>query len=501
MKKRNTITVLFLQALLQGCILNGADTVNGSDGTYEVGPDGLPEDTGGGQAPETLPDAPAYDDIGIHIAPNGNDSPGNGTSVNPYATIGYALGMLAEEGTAGDGATLILHAGTYREAVRVRIPNVTIRSRIGERAIIEVPIDDEDQGVAVQFDPDADGGKLQRLEIIGGYYYGVMLQTKWDWGDPDDRSGATGIVIEDCVIHDTGRDCIKATPGSDDATIRRCEIYNSGMRDDSNADGIDNVNADRMLVQDCYVHDIATTGMYFKGGATGCVAERLIVRRTGAGGIYLGFDTSPEFFDLEANPGYYENINGIVRNCLVEDTVYAGIGMFAALSPQVYNNTLVDTAQDGHAPLYFGLTFQDWDEEAGRPATIYPVIRNNLVIQESSIENESYVSIRYSEEIGEMPALIGMPAMSHNWYFRTDGSDGAFVDNRPESEFDGGLTGWRTHIDGDRDGGEGNPLVDVDYRLLAGSPCVGKAIPLPLVTWDLDRKPRDGQPDIGAYER
>ena len=64
------------------------------------------------------------------------------------------------------------------------------------------------------------------------------------------------ITIEDSKIHDTGRDCIKVTPGSDGLTIRRTEIYNSGKGyptgtspDDMNAEGIDAVNADNMLVQ------------------------------------------------------------------------------------------------------------------------------------------------------------------------------------------------------------------------------------------------------------
>jgi len=43
------------------------------------------------------------------------------------------------------------------------------------------------------------------------------------------------------------------------------------------------------------------------------------------------------------------------------------------------NNTLIDTAQDAHSPIYFGITFQDWDPEAERPPSVNPLIRNNLV--------------------------------------------------------------------------------------------------------------------------
>src|SRR5688572_3226060 len=126
-------------------------------------------------------------------------------------------------------------------------------------------------------------------------------------------------------------------PKGNRVTIRRCEIFNSGRLyppgtpfDNKNAEGIDNVSSDFTLVQDCYVHDIATTGVYFKGGATDCIVERTRVERCGQAGILLGFDTSPEFFDTDANPRYFESIRCIARNCIVEDTNYAGIGLYAA---------------------------------------------------------------------------------------------------------------------------------------------------------------------------
>ena len=82
---------------------------------------------------------------------------------------------------------------------------MTLHSRSGEWAVIESPIDNEDIGQTVRFDVDADGSALKRIEVIGGYYYGIKFETKWDWGDPSDRSGACSIVIEDCKIHDLQR--------------------------------------------------------------------------------------------------------------------------------------------------------------------------------------------------------------------------------------------------------------------------------------------------------
>ena len=141
-------------------------------------------------------------------------------------------------------------------------------------------------------------------EISGGRYYGIFLQTDWDaQGNPGGR-GASNIVIEDVYVHDTGRDAIKITPKSDYVTIRRAEIARSGAGyapgtplDDKNAEGIDNVNGSFAIVEDSYIHDTATTGVYFKGGATDVIVQRNRIENVGIAGVLVGFDTSPEYFD------------------------------------------------------------------------------------------------------------------------------------------------------------------------------------------------------------
>src|SRR5690606_41503432 len=120
-------------------------------------------------------------------------------------------------------------------------------------------------------------------------------------------------------------------------TIRRTEIDRTGApdpagtpQDNMNADGIDNGNGSGMVVEDSYSHGTATTGLYFKGGAADVLIQRNRIENTGDAGILVGFDTSPEFFDLQLNPGYYEAIRGRVINNVVRNTGYAGIGMYAS---------------------------------------------------------------------------------------------------------------------------------------------------------------------------
>lgn len=270
------------------------------------------------------------------------------------------------------------------------------------------------------------------------------------------------------------------------------------MRDPSNAEGIDNVNGDRCLVQDCHIHDIATNGVYFKGGATNCVAERCLVENTGAGGIFVGFDTSPEWFDTLANPSYYENIYGVVRNCIVRNTVYAGIAMYGAYHPKIYNNTVINTAASAHSPIYFGLAYQDWEPYAGRPPTTAPVIRNNISYQGPGYPGDM-VFIRYSDDLGGMRALSGMPIMDRNRYYRTSGPAN-FEDRRPESLYSGNLAGWRAHIGGDYHSWEADPLLDGTGHLTSSSTCIDSAEASAYLTYDCDRGLRSGMRDIGADE-
>ena len=445
---------------------------------------------------ETPPPADGrYADEGIFVSPSGDDANGQGTPAAPFRSIQYVLDNLAVPGD-----TLILRGGIYNEALRIRRPDITIRSKHDEWARIICPLDDEDNhDIVVQFDVDASGGSLQRVAVAGGYYYGISFETKWDWGQAD-RSGASNILVENCIIHHTGRDAVKIKPNCDGITIRNCEIYSSGFRDNENSEGIDNVNGDLTLIVDCWIHDTGTNGIYLKGGATGCIVNRCLVENCGGAGILLGFDTSPEYFDTKSNPDYYENINGTVKNCVVRNTYYAGIGLYAARNAKVIHNTIIDTAGSGqHSPLYFGITLQDWDLEInGRPASRNPVILNNMVFQSPGLD-AALVEIRtfYHDSLGRLNGLEGTAHMDANCYW---GGSGLFEDNRPGMEFSGGLGGWRFHIGGEAHSFMADPLISGDFDLSSQSPCIDTGLPWDGIGGDFYGRTRTPPPDIGAVE-
>jgi len=432
----------------------------------------------------------------VYVSNNGSDSNGNGTQNNPYKTINHALSQCS------GGETIMLFEGVYRGEIRIELPNITLRpvDIANDHVIIKNVIDDEEQSFAIWLHVDSSGSKLQNLEIIGGYYYGIKIETTWDWGEGD-RHGASNIIIEDCVIHDTGRDCIKITPNCNNIIIRRCEIFNSGIGPSNinaeNAEGIDNVNGDNMIVQDCYIHDIYTTGIYFKGGAQNCVVERNIIKNTGFSGVLIGFDTSTDYFDLEVNPDYYESIKGVVRNNVIINTVYAGIGLYSSKDAMVYNNTIINAAKEAMSPIYFGLSFQDWDPIAKRPANINPEIYNNVVCQDNI--DSPMIFIRYADELGGMSALEGPAKMDRNCYY-TNGKL-YFEDRRPNSEFyTESFNAWQKHLNCDWNSILDNPMLIQEYKLSSNSPCIDSGEKLKYVTYDVDDKERTEPFDMGASE-
>jgi len=392
-----------------------------------------------------------------HVSLSGSDVTGNGSAGAPYRTLYRA----AE--TVQPGDTIVVRQGTYAEPreIRIRVANVVIRSYPGEWAVVDRR-SETGEGSGIYFYVGSDGGSLECIEVAGGFY-AVSTETKWDWGDPNDRAGASRIRIADAKLHSSQRDVVKIKPNCDDITIEYCEIFDSGVGltpENCNAEGIDNVNGDRNRVAYNHIHDICSNGVYHKGGATDGVVEYNLVENAGGAGILLGFDTSPEYFDLTANPGYYENIRGVARYNLVRDTGGSGIGFYASRDATAHNNTIVNTAKSYHSPIYFGITFQDWEPYAGRPPNRNPASYRNIVSQ-SAMLNQPLVSIRQTTELGGLSGLDGPLDTHHTCYWQA-GHAAVFADGR--TDFQGNFAQWRTHIGGEAGSLLSDPRLDADGR-------------------------------------
>lgn len=431
----------------------------------------------------------------IFVANSGDDW-NDGSADHPFETIRRALDA------AQPGDVITLRNGVYEGGINIDVDNLTIRSAPGEWAVIESPLTQFADGHAnsvIRYGFDVQGGKLENLEITGGYYYGVMF---WDWWDPTWEAGSThlgasGITLDGVKVHDTGVDAIKITPGADDITIINSEIYNAGRRTTSSADGIDNNNGDRMIARGNYVHDIPGTGVVTSGGTVGSLVEQNLIQDVGGAGIVVGFYSEAEWMEPAANPDYYTSIDTIARNNLIVNPGMAGVGVYASQRPQVYHNTIVDAARVAQAPIQLGgvdIWLSDTDPYH-HVASDHPTIMNNIIT--TAEDNDTrMVDVRqgsYSDGL----------TLDYNLYYSTNVLGVRFIDRNATGDGtpERTLSGWRGIEGFDQHGLIADPQLGADWHLLAGSPAIGKAFPLVAAGDDFDGDVRDvdpPEPDLSA---
>ena len=453
------------------------------------------------------------------VSPAGNDASGNGSFAAPFRTLAHTLAPANAIVAAGDTVTLRGPVGNnvFAECeVRLRV-RLTLRSFAGERAHVrcDIPPDFDpnldDETVAVQIDPEASGSRLSNLEISGSTLYGVFLQTDWEQGSNEAGSGPTDVILEDLHLHDTGRDAIKITPHSDRVTIRRNLIERTGRiyppgtdLYDKNAEGIDNVNGSGMVVEDNRIRDTATTGLYFKGGAADVIVRRNVIERAGEFGIAVGFDTSPEFFDLDVDPDYYESLRATVINNLVLGSVRAGITLWSSRDALVANNTVTGAHGLDSAALLFGAATQDFADHNGRPANNGHRIVNNIFRSTGA----ECVTIRWANENlssvnspSGLYGLVGPTGMDHNAFENATGPC-MFVDQRPGSTLDAGgnFAAWKAALGTDTNSLEAAIALTLDGHLAPGSIAIDRGQNVTQVTEDIDREARRAPFDMGADE-
>jgi len=432
----------------------------------------------------------------IYVATTGDDNSGDGSISNPYGTIQYALNQTS------DNDTVVLRGGTYTSnEIRINNNNITIKSYPNEWAIIQAPTNVQATTSCIWYhEPTIVGGRLERLEIIGGYLYGVKLESDWNWGAAiPDRHGTKNIVITHCKIHDTGRDCVKIPSGCDSITVRNCTIYNSGIGvsndpNNPNAEGIDLVNDDDAVICNNFVYNTSTSGIYSKGGSINSLIENNLVMNTGESGIMLGFYTDEEWFDSIANPNYYENLYGTLRNNIIINTQMDGIGLYAAYHPRVYNNTVINAAQNDHASLFFNTGYMWLDEinDMIAPPCVDVYVVNNIFTVTSNNPN---AQIRYYDD-DTTSNMQGNCIVNNNLYFKAGGA--TFDDGIDWQTLD--LTAWQASTGYDANTLEANPLLDANYHLTSASPCIDAAQNITDLTIDYDGNTRTQPFDIGADE-
>ena len=119
----------------------------------------------------------------IHVAKTGSDGSGNGSEVNPFATIQHAVNQ------TNPGSTVLIHAGTYHEQVEMPwgeggTPTnpITIKSAAGESVILD-GTDAAYNDAAAWTD---EGDNLYSISLSDTYYVGVDGNRLWRYDSLND---------------------------------------------------------------------------------------------------------------------------------------------------------------------------------------------------------------------------------------------------------------------------------------------------------------------------
>lgn len=430
-----------------------------------------------------------------YVSTTGSNS-NPGTIASPFATPNYA----ALQCVAGD--IIDIRGGTYNltAIIRLQHSNMTIRSHAGEWAILNAPVNNTNIDYCIYMQNPGDSGfVIERLEIIGGYYYGIKTESYFDGRDNDPNDiGISNVIIKNCKIHNTGRDCIKVTPASNGMKVLNCEIYNSGVGPANttaqNAEGIDNVNGDNMQIYGCYIHDIYSNGLYLKGGAANGVVENNLITNCGEGGILLGYwETDEEWFDSQTtNTSWHENINGMVKNNIVLNCQFEGIGLYAARNAKVLNNTVVNCGITQHGAFFIGqgMIFAGPTGAEINPPTRDIIVRNNI-FQTATTSSRPVLELRAQNG----SSMVGANVIGHNKYYK-GGSTVQF--NYYGSNYNLGV--WQSAAGFDLTSTVGNPDLNPNYHLNSTSSCINTGFnTIADVVIDYDGNTRTTT-DIGADE-
>lgn len=548
------------------------DTIRGDEGNDAL----LGFDTIVGQD-WTMSDSAKDDIAGLreyYVSNTGGNDANAGTGAgSPWATIQHALDTVSP----GDVINIAATGVSYEQsaALSIRAANLTLQGYGTGMPVIDLPWQSAASptvNIAVEVDADNDGWdplteeayytrigtianaafntRLRGLEISGGYF-AVKVSDFWIGlgNEGEDKPyhgyfrtgfGATGVTIEDCNLHDSAYDVVKLTPGCDNSAIRRSNIHDSGQadrRDNTyNAEGIDAVNVDDALVEDCQVYNTTTNGIYYKGGSQRTLIQRNYVHDVGTGysGIILGQDADWFWFDQSVeDDAFFESVDGTAQNNIVANCSGAGIMAWAAQNAKILNNTLIDVGSSTRAGIQIASQGPDFngdnEPDIVRASEGVTILNNIISMTGGVIGPEQHVgrpviSINVGGlEAGEWPAVdynvYYIPSMQLN-----DGAHAYFEDKRTGAPaYYESLAEWRSalpigntyrdisSIEND------DPVVNLTataqqndrkpislYHLVATSPCLDTGTMLLGVArgveYDFDGQLRTESWDIGADE-
>jgi hypothetical protein len=271
----------------------------------------------------------------IHVATTGNNSTGDGSAGNPYATIDRA----AQD--AVPGSAIAVHAGVYSGGVYLS----------DVAGSVDAPI--WIGGAPGQSRPVIEGGGeglhltrakhlvIHDLEVRNATSNGINCDDGGDVGNP---AATHSVTFKGLYIHDIGtggnQDCLKLSGLNDYAVVlsefARCGGGFSGS-------GVDHVGCHRGLVARNRFRELSANGVQSKGGSEDIEIRWNRFTDSGARSLNLGGSTG---FDYFRPPLSTTQANAEARNLTVVANIFEGsdaaVAYVGCVGCVVANNTMVD---------------------------------------------------------------------------------------------------------------------------------------------------------------
>ena len=271
----------------------------------------------------------------IHVATSGNDTTGDGSPGNPYATIGRAV-LDAAPGTA-----IRVHSGTYSGG--------TYLSDLAGTATAPIWIGGAPGEPRPVIDGGGEGLHLVRakyvvvhdLEVRNAANNGINADDGGDVGDP---LATHHVTFRGLDIHDIGgtgnHECLKLS-GLDDYTVAMSEFEACGGG--LSGSGVDHVGCHSGLIARNTFTNMAGNAIQSKGGSEGIEIRWNRFTDAGERGLNLGGSTGFQYF----RPPLSTTLpNAEARNLTVVANVFEGswaaLAYVGCVGCVVANNTIID---------------------------------------------------------------------------------------------------------------------------------------------------------------
>ena len=404
-----------------------------------------------------------------YVATTGSDSNNGMSPQTPFLTIQHAIE------TVGPGGTIQIMGGTYAGGITIDHPGTATGWIVMEPYQNQQVIIDGSNTMNNVFFYNSTSAptywEMKGLTVVNAQQYTVQISV------PD-------VKLVDNDISGSADDLVKLVQAAHNVVIWGNQVHNNNAAPGTNAQGIDMVGSQNVLVAKNNVYNIASIGMYCKGNAGNITFEDNTLNNIYSRGIMLGESTGVQYL----LPGQtYESYNSIIKNNVITNVQSACLAESSSYNAEIYNNSCYNTAIDRHAAIYVSN-----ESEVGQGGTnVY--VRNNIV---ENFSPRPMVTIAPGAMTDNATLYI-----DNNMYADPAGVTFGWDD---KGIYRVSLTRWRQQVGLDMSSIEANPeFANVSTLMLAThSPALNAGAHLRAVRHDFNglARPGAGPYDLGAYQ-